>query len=258
MPRRKHQYTEKELKRIGERLNNEYHYQKQIRKEKKEKYTQKEVADTLGLADVRSVSEKFNGHTSLSDTQFKKLAAAWGVRVEYLRGDDNYRTDSDVPVFDNEKDYDSFHTYKKYFKSIGFTFAPRMLLSVKNDNPGLLKILRPYITPILIKEDGMAGFNVYRLIDPIPENILQQIDPADMNILPLIETAIPVGKNKYQIIRFSSDQFLRMGKTIDELAQVIIHQAIDDNKNSDLTQDISLDEDKIENAEYMKNKIFFE
>lgn len=92
-------FDEKRLKKSGERIKTET---------KKHGMNQTELANFLGYENRRRISECWNGKAALFPEQYKKLSEEWNLRLSYLMGFDDYRT---------EEEYEDYLLNTNYYTS---------------------------------------------------------------------------------------------------------------------------------------------
>lgn len=87
---------------------------------KRLKLTQFQFCEYLHYSSAKSISLLENGKMPLSERDAATIAAALGIREQYLLGRDNFRTFEDMKKVDASANTATL----EYFKSIGFSFWP--------------------------------------------------------------------------------------------------------------------------------------
>lgn len=78
-----------------------------------------QMAKIIGYSDGRQVSPIYSGKKPLTDDRYEILSKEWGVRVEFLKCDDNYRTDADCLAGESEQRIKTALAAIEYLRSIG-------------------------------------------------------------------------------------------------------------------------------------------
>lgn len=106
----------------GKRLKNEAH---------KRGWTNEKMAEFLSYSSPKQISPFYSGKSKLSDDRYAKLAKEWGLREEYLKGDDDWKTDAEMLEYAHIDDINSFNACKEYLKTIGIIIKPTMFISIE-------------------------------------------------------------------------------------------------------------------------------
>lgn len=115
-----------------ERLRLEYDYQKNNRRADGYRYSYNDLLDVLCYANTTRISEVFNGKHRLDDNQYKRLAAEWGVRVEYLKCEDDFRTEDDMYAAAKVERTESIELHLRYLKLLGYDAQPHLAFHCHN------------------------------------------------------------------------------------------------------------------------------
>lgn len=170
---------EKKYARYGDRLRKERNIQKAYYPEEPKLYNNKYIGVALNYSE-NYVSKFFSGEKKLEDRQYKVLADYWGVRVEYLKCDDDFRTEDDMLTFMSEKDRKEFKTIQEYLKILNIEFVPyiRTVMSVNkkyiSENADALRQYITNINEILGGDDTIVPI-VFRENTVIPKDLLRKI-----------------------------------------------------------------------------------
>lgn len=92
-------------------------------------WSNRKVADVTGYSTPsgdRIISMIYGGKRKMSDFGFKKLAEAWNIREEYLRGLDSFKTEQDIYNTVSAKESEKFQIQVAYLKTIGITIKPKL------------------------------------------------------------------------------------------------------------------------------------
>lgn len=86
--------------------------------------TYDDVAEILGYANGKTI---INKNYTFSETEINKLCSAWGVRVEYLQGFDEWRTDFEYNdlLFEEEQQLNSFR--RDFLSSLDIAYSYSIL-----------------------------------------------------------------------------------------------------------------------------------
>lgn len=93
---------------------------------KKRHYTNQMMADLIGYAWDKQITPIYNGTRTLKEDQAVKIAKAFGLRVEYVKGIDDWETDEDMMKYAKQEDSKSFKACKAYLETIGLEFSPQL------------------------------------------------------------------------------------------------------------------------------------
>lgn len=103
-------------------------YGKRLKEEaKRHGMTCPDMAELLGYSlDGKQISAIYSGYRKLSDDRFATLSKTWGVREDYLRCNDDWRTDEDALAAAHLSDTEHFSTCLKYLESLGVHCSLRL------------------------------------------------------------------------------------------------------------------------------------
>lgn len=110
-------------------------------------YGYKDLLCVLNYAQTSRVSEVFNGKHALDDNQYKELADEWNVRVEYLKCEDDFRTEDDMYAAAKAERTESIELHLRYLKLLGYDAKPHLVFHCFNFDE--FRQLWPCIKPTL-------------------------------------------------------------------------------------------------------------
>lgn len=114
--------TEKQI----ERFKLEYQLQKKYRDGK---YSYATLAGELGYAEITTSISRFLSE-SREFKSYDALARLWGVREEYLRCEDDFRTDADIERAGGVQRTHDIEVHIQYLETLGYIMKPRLLLHI--------------------------------------------------------------------------------------------------------------------------------
>lgn len=106
----------------GKRLKNEAHARG---------WTNEKMAEFLSYSSPKQISPFYSGKSKLSDDRYSMLAKAWGLREEYLKGIDDWKTDDEMLQYARIDDINAFNACKEYLKTIGVVIKLTMFISIE-------------------------------------------------------------------------------------------------------------------------------
>lgn len=140
---------------FGARLCAERAKQKELHPKEKERYQNRYIAKILGYSDVY-LTKFFTGERLLSDDSYKKLADYWGVRAEYLRCEDDQRTETDLLSFMSKREKEDFDCALRFLSTAGIRCAPYLRFGVYYDDvKDIWDKLAPYLANSKELEDSI-------------------------------------------------------------------------------------------------------
>lgn len=107
----------------SKRLRDERAQQKKLYPDNPERWKNAKIGEIFPYSE-NYVSKFFSGKLLLDDEQYQKLADYWGVRVEYLKCEDDARTDADLSAFIKNYDSENFRRAQDFLESLGIQLAP--------------------------------------------------------------------------------------------------------------------------------------
>lgn len=93
--------------------------------------TQERAAEIAGVTPT-AISRYCTGQRKMPDACYAAIAQNLGLRVEYLKGIDNFKTDSEINAAAKQNDADYMESHIRYLESIGYIVHRRVELYVWN------------------------------------------------------------------------------------------------------------------------------
>lgn len=109
----------------GKRLKAEYYRYKKEHKG----YTQQKAADIINVS-VPCFSNYCRGTRKPTPGDYKKIAAAWGIRAEYLMCIDNFRTDAQMRRDNNDERIAIMYAHTHYLEVLGYSVSTMLTFHV--------------------------------------------------------------------------------------------------------------------------------
>lgn len=154
----------------GERLRQEYNYYKRETGGNQDKFS-----EMLHIT-RQTLNRYFKGSSGLDDLRCDQLAALLHVRVEYLKCQDDFRTDEEMLSELNQQELQSYRLHKELLSSLGIEITPKIRIIIDHDfikeNP---ELLQEYTVPDSWPRSAIT------VIKPIPPEIVAKL-PADTEI----------------------------------------------------------------------------
>lgn len=111
-------------------------------------YKRERMKELLEYSTVQQVSGIYSGKLKLPKKKIEKVAEHFNVRIEYLLGEDIFKTEYEILCYERMLDINAFKACKDYLNTLGYNIEP--FLSLHIDIVSLYKhwdIISPYITP---------------------------------------------------------------------------------------------------------------
>lgn len=113
----------------GERIKAVYAYWQQEQKAAGNPHRQEDFAREIGLSPQR-FSILANGHDFMRDDGYASMARVTGMRMEYLKNEDDFMFDADLYAFEQAADAKWFSGHIELLKSICCTVTPMLYLKI--------------------------------------------------------------------------------------------------------------------------------
>lgn len=85
-----------------------------------------QVADIVGYACDKQISPFYSGKRKFAEDQLITLSKAFNVRLEYLQGKDDWKTETDMLSAVHQHKLEDFSAILNYLKSIGLSLSPTL------------------------------------------------------------------------------------------------------------------------------------
>lgn len=92
-------------------------------------YSQRTLAADLHYTE-QTISHYASGKHRMSDDDYQRLADLWGMRVEYLRGDDDFMFDDDLLSFVTSRNAEWFKAHLELLRHTGCNVTPMLYLKI--------------------------------------------------------------------------------------------------------------------------------
>lgn len=90
------------------------------------RFVNSDLAKTLGFSNEKSVSKYLNG-TPIDIDRAELFAKYCGIRLDYIIGRDDWRTEDDMTKYARIDDIESFNTCKAYLETLGLKLEPSIM-----------------------------------------------------------------------------------------------------------------------------------
>lgn len=188
----------------GERLKQELEIQAALRGH----YTQKELAREL-CCTPECVSNYTRGVVRPKDETYIKLASLWGVRLEYLKCIDDFRTDHDMIEYTNKEHAAKIAALTNMLRAFGYTCNKYVALHV--DDFELLYTIWDDLQETLADEELTRNRDVAALRDVSANDVRDAVANKDLMLCALLSRSRYFVRRK---IQHTNNKIIRDGHLI--------------------------------------------